>query len=81
MRTAKLANTLKKGHRIRLTITSSADQSIFPNHNTGHNPATDTRTELAIQRVYNTKDYPRHIENAYRLLFHTTYICKFSCCK
>ncbi|QTD42754.1 CocE/NonD family hydrolase [Sporosarcina sp. Te-1] len=62
IRTAKLAHTFKKGHRIRFTITSSADQFIFPNHNTGHDPATDTETEIAIQRVYHTKEYPTHIE-------------------
>lgn len=62
IRTAKLAHTFKAGHRIRFTITSSADQFIFPNHNTGHDPATDTETELAIQRVYHIKDYPTHLE-------------------
>ncbi|MBB4826455.1 putative CocE/NonD family hydrolase [Sporosarcina luteola] len=62
IRTTKLAHTFKKGHRIRFTITSSADPFIFPNHNTGRDPATDTETEIAIQRVYHTKDYPTHIE-------------------
>ncbi|MCT1905429.1 CocE/NonD family hydrolase [Oceanobacillus sojae] len=52
IRTSKIANTFKKGHRIRLTITSSAKNFIFPNTNTGEDPATDVRVVEAIQQIY-----------------------------
>ena len=34
IRTTKLSHTFLKGHRLRLTITSSASNFIFPNRNT-----------------------------------------------
>lgn len=34
IQTTKISNTFQKGHRIRLTITSSAENFIFPNTNT-----------------------------------------------
>lgn len=34
IRTTKLSNTFRKGHRIRVTVTSSAKNFIFPNSNT-----------------------------------------------
>ncbi|MEN1967894.1 CocE/NonD family hydrolase [Lentibacillus sp. N15] len=50
--TSKIANTFKKGHRIRLSITSSAKNFVFPNSNTGDDPATDVKTVKARQRIY-----------------------------
>lgn len=61
IRTSKLANTFKKGHKIRLSITSSADNFIFPNTNTGHDPARDVASIRATQTVYYTADYPSYI--------------------
>lgn len=34
IRTTKISNTFKKGHRMRITVTSSAKNFIFPNSNT-----------------------------------------------
>ena len=34
IRTTKLSNCFRKGHRIRVTVTSSAKNFIFPNSNT-----------------------------------------------
>ena len=61
IRSAKFAHTFQKGHRIRLTITSSAKAFIFPNTNTGADPATDTKTQVAQQKVYHGQDYPSRI--------------------
>ena len=55
IRTSKIANTFRKGHRIRLSITSSADHLIFPNTNTGEDPATDTETVKATQQIFHDK--------------------------
>ena len=57
IRTSKIANTFQKGHRIRLTVTSSADSFIFPNSNTGNDPATDVESVTATQRIYHGKTY------------------------
>lgn len=62
IRTSKIANTFKKGHRIRLTITSSADNFIFPNSNTGEDPAVDVDTIKAKQRVYHTLEFLSHVQ-------------------
>lgn len=62
IRTSKIANTFKKGHRIRLTITSSADNFIFPNSNTGEDPAVDVDTIKAKQRVYHTADFISYLQ-------------------
>ena len=34
IRTTKISNTFREGHRIRLTVTSSGENFIFPNSNT-----------------------------------------------
>lgn len=57
IRTSKLANTFKKGHRIRLSITSSADGFIFSNTNTGEDPALDVNTVKAMQRVWHGPNF------------------------
>ncbi|WP_164669411.1 CocE/NonD family hydrolase [Virgibacillus doumboii] len=62
IRTSKIANTFKRGHRIRLTITSSADNFIFPNSNTGNDPATDTETVIAEQRVFHSLEHVSYME-------------------
>lgn len=58
IRTSKIGNTFKKGHKIRLTITSSADNFIFPNSNTGDDPAYDTKIIEATQKIYHGGIYP-----------------------
>jgi len=56
-----IANMFKKGHQIRVEVTSGAKNFIFPNHNTGNNPATDTEIVVARQTIYHDKIYPSHI--------------------
>lgn len=60
IRTSKVSNTFKKGHKIRLTITSSAKNYIFPNSNTidGHN---SNVFEIARNNVHHGIDYPSKI--------------------
>ena len=47
----KLSNCFRKGHRIRVTVTSSAKNFIFPNSNTREGFAS-ARTVVAHNRVY-----------------------------
>ncbi|GGH81817.1 putative CocE/NonD family hydrolase [Pullulanibacillus pueri] len=61
LKMTKIANCFKKGHRIRVSITSGADHLSFPNHNTGNNPADDTKYIIAHQKVYHDDRYPSHI--------------------
>ncbi len=62
LRMTKVANTFKKGHKIRVQITSGAKNFTFPNHNTGNDPATDIDYIVAKQRVYHSEKYPTHIK-------------------
>lgn len=62
IRMTKIANVFKKGHRIRVSVTSGAKNLAFPNHNTGNDPATDTEMIVATQTVYHDKNYPSHIK-------------------
>ncbi len=52
IRTTKLSHTFKKGHRLRVTITSSAKNFIFPNRNTrnGFNSVTVRTADNRIHR-------------------------------
>ncbi|RAL24217.1 CocE/NonD family hydrolase [Thermoflavimicrobium daqui] len=61
IRMTKIANVFKKGHRIRISVTSGAKNSIFPNHNTGNNPMTDTEMVVATQTIYHDEKYPSHV--------------------
>lgn len=51
IRTTKISNCFKRGHRIRLTVTSGAENFVFPNSNTvdGYNSET---VVMAHNRVY-----------------------------
>ena len=51
IRTTKLSNCFRKGHRIRVTVTSGAENFIFPNSNTreGYN---STATVVAENTLY-----------------------------
>lgn len=62
IRMSKIANVFKKGHRIRVTITSGAKNLAFPNHNTGNNPCDDVDMITAVQKVYHSEKYPSHIK-------------------
>lgn len=55
------SNTFKKGHRIRVEITSSAENLIFPNQNTGNDFSTDTKYVIAHQKIYHSEEYPSKV--------------------
>ena len=50
IRTTKLSNCFRKGHRIRVTVTSGAENFIFPNSNTreGYNSAVTVAAENTL---------------------------------
>lgn len=62
IRMAKTANTFKKGHYIRVTITSGAGSLAFPNHNTGNNVPDDVEMLCATQKIYHNVQYPSHVK-------------------
>lgn len=62
IRMTKIANVFQKGHRIRVSVTSGAENFSFPNPNTGNDLATETETVIASQRVYHDSRYPSHIK-------------------
>ncbi len=49
------------GHRVRLEISSSDFPRFDRNLNTGDNPNTDTRREIAQQTIYHDAQHPSHI--------------------
>jgi putative CocE/NonD family hydrolase len=55
------ANVFKKGHRLRLDVTSSSFPRFSRNLNTGEDVGTGTRIEVARQTVLHTSTYPSHI--------------------
>ena len=61
IQTTKISNTFQKGHRIRLTITSSAENFIFPNTNTkeGFNGIEKRKANI---RIYWGAPYISYIE-------------------
>ncbi len=54
----KIAVTIQKGHRIRVQVTSGAHHLIFPNPNTGEDPAQSTGTNMASQTVCHSAEHP-----------------------
>ena len=56
----------KKGHRIRLDVTSSSFPRFSRNLNTGEDVGTGTRMEVARQTVLHTAAYPSHVRAARR---------------
>ena len=52
----------KKGHRIRIDVSSSELMESFPNTNTGIDPYTDPDPIKAAQTIYHGKDYPSHVK-------------------
>jgi len=51
----------KKGHRIRLFLSSSNFPLWDRNTNTGGDIATETRTVVAQQSIYHDRDHPSHL--------------------
>ncbi|MCB0155927.1 MAG: CocE/NonD family hydrolase [Anaerolineae bacterium] len=58
---APTSNVFKKGHRLRLEISSSNFPRFDRNLNTAESIATGTRMQLARQTVLHTTAYPSHI--------------------
>lgn len=56
-----VANTFRRGHRIRLDVTSSSFPRFSRNLNTGEDVGTGTRMEVARQSVLHTPAYPSHV--------------------
>lgn len=55
------ARVFRKGHKVRLHLSSSRFPLWDRNTNTGNNPATDTQTELAHQTIYHDENHPSHL--------------------
>ena len=55
------ANLFKKGHRIRLQITSSKAPHYDPNPNTGTEIATEKNMVPATNTIYHSKKYPSRL--------------------
>lgn len=55
------AVTFRKGHRIRIQISSSNFPRFDRNHNTGKKPSSDTEMRIASQTVHHNEAYPSHI--------------------
>jgi putative CocE/NonD family hydrolase len=56
-----IANTFKKGHRIRVAIMNALDNSSFPNSNTGQNEATVTETVVGRMAIHHGAGQASHI--------------------
>ena len=55
------SNTFLPGHRIRLEVSSSNFPRFDRNLNTGEDPATGTRMEVARQTIHHSARYPSHM--------------------
>jgi putative CocE/NonD family hydrolase len=55
------SNVFKRGHRIRVDLSSSSFPRFSRNLNTGESVATGTRIEVAHQTVLHSGEYPSHI--------------------
>jgi hypothetical protein len=55
------ANLFRRGHRLRLDVTSSSFPRFSRNLNTGEDVGTGTRMEIARQTVLHTDRYPSHV--------------------
>jgi len=58
---AVTGNVFKKGHRIRVEVSSSNFPRFDRNHNTGNDLGTDTEMRTAHQTVQHSREYPSHI--------------------
>ena len=55
------ANVFRKGHRIRLEISSSNFPRFDRNTNTGHAFGVDSEMHTALQTVHHSREYPSHV--------------------
>jgi predicted acyl esterase len=56
-----VANVFRRGHRIRLDVTSSSFPRFSRNLNTGEDVGTGTRMRVARQTILHTASYPSHV--------------------
>lgn len=56
------ANQFKKGHKIRLEVSSSAFPYFLKNQNTGNDIGTDTGSIVARQSIYHNRSYQSYLE-------------------
>jgi putative CocE/NonD family hydrolase len=52
-----IANTFKKGHRIRIAIMNALDNDAFPNSNTGKNETMVTETVIGRMAIHHSAGY------------------------
>ena len=55
------SNLFRRGHRIRIDVTSSSFPRFSRNLNTGEDVATGTRMEVARQTLLHTHEHPSHV--------------------
>ena len=55
-------NVFRAGHRVRLDISSSKFPHLARNQNTGNDPATDGRIEVAEQTIHHSPIHPAYVE-------------------
>ena len=56
-----VANVFRRGHRVRLDVTSSSFPRFSRNLNTGEDVGTGTRMQVAHQKILHTAAYPSHV--------------------
>ena len=56
-----VANTFRKGHRIRIAIMNALDNYTFPNSNTGGDEARATETVVGKMAIHHSRIHPSHI--------------------
>ena len=61
IRLGATACRFRKGHRIRLEITSSDFPNYDRNHNTGGNDLAETELVVAMQTIHHSPTYPSHL--------------------
>jgi uncharacterized protein len=56
-----IANTFKKGHRIRIAVMNAVDNYSFPNSNTGGDEGTVTETVVGTMSLHHGPGAPSHV--------------------
>lgn len=56
-----IANTFRKGHRIRIAVMNSHDNYAFPNSNTGGDEGLVVDSRVGKMRIHHSEKYPSHV--------------------
>ncbi len=56
-----IANTFRRGHRIRVAIMSAQDKYSFRNSNTGEDEAKVTHTTIGNMKIHHDRSRPSHV--------------------